>query len=119
MYSKTKVPEAAWQIQRWITTQPDWQSNVYGASGYSIPSLLSVASESWLKPSTEGKPPKNAQVVLDELEKAAPGSLWPNFQKIASILTEEMEKIFVSNVPVAQALEAVKTRADEAIKEAT
>lgn len=118
MNAKTKVPEAAWQIQRWITAQDDWQSNVYGASGYSIPSLKTVSSDAWLKPINEGKPPKNAQVVLDELEKAVAGSLWPNFQKIAAAMTEEMEKIFVSNVPVAQALDAVKKRADEAIKEA-
>jgi multiple sugar transport system substrate-binding protein len=118
MYAKTKVPDAAWKIQKWITAQPDWQANVYGASGYSIPALKKVASEAWLAPIKAGKPPSRAQVVLDELGKAVPGSLWPNYQKIASIMSEEMQKVLVSEATVRQALEAVKTRADQAIKEA-
>lgn len=118
MYAKTKVRDAAWKIQKWICAQPDWQSNVYGASGYSIPSLKKVSSDAWLAPVTEGKPPANAKVVLSELEKAVPGSIWPNFQKISTIMTEELDKIFVEDVPIPQALAALKTRADEAIKEA-
>ncbi len=119
MYAKTKVPEAAWKIQKWICAQPDWQANVYGASGYSIPALKKVSSDAWLKPIAAGKPPANAKVVLDELDKAVPGSLWPNFQKISSIMTEELDKIFVEDVPVKQALETLKKRADQTIKEAS
>lgn len=118
MYAKTKVPEAAWKIQKWICAQPDWQANVYGASGYSLPALKKVSEEAWLAPIQAGKPPANAKVVVSELGKAVPGSLWPNFQKISTIMTEELDKIFVENAPVPQALAALKTRADEAIKEA-
>ena len=118
MYAKTKVADAAWKIQKWICGQPDWQSNVYGASGYSIPALKKVSAEAWLAPIKAGKPPANAQVVLDELGKAVPGSLWPNYQKVASAMTEEMQKVLVGEATVKQALDATKVRADAAIKEA-
>ena len=118
-YTKTKVADAAWKIQKWICGQPDWQSNVYGASGYSIPALKKVSAEAWLAPIKAGKPPTRAQVVLDELSKAKPGTLLPNFQKIASIQGEEMQKILVGESTVKDALASLKTRADEAIKEAT
>ncbi len=115
MSASTKVPDAAWKIQKWICAQPDWQSNVYGASGYSIPALKKVSSEAWLAPIKAGKPPADAQVVLDELSVAVPGSIWPNYQKIAGIMTEEMQKILVGEATVKQALDTIKTRADEAI----
>lgn len=119
MYAKTQAPEAAWQIQKWICAEEDWQANVYGASGYSIPSLKAVSETAWLAPVQEqGKPPANAKVVLDELAAAVPGSLWPNYQKIASIMSEEMEQVLIGDAPVAAGLEALKTRADEAIQEA-
>lgn len=118
-YAKTKVADAAWKVQKWICAQPDWQSNVYGASGYSIPALKKVSAEAWLAPIQAGKPPTRAQVVLDELGKAQPGALLPNYQKIASILGEEMQKILVGEATVPAALATLKTRADEAIKEAT
>ncbi len=119
MYAKTQVPEAAWQIQKWICAGEDWQANVYGASGYSIPSLKAVSESAWLAPlETEGKPPAHAQVVLDELGKAVPGSLWPNYQKIASIMSEEMERVQLGDATVAEGLQSLKTRADEAIQEA-
>jgi ABC-type glycerol-3-phosphate transport system substrate-binding protein len=57
-------------------------------------------------------------VVLDELGKAVPGSLWPNYQKIASIMNEEMQKVLLGDSSIPQGLEALKTRADEAIQEA-
>ena len=119
MYAKTKVADAAWKIQKWICGQPDWQSNVYGASGYSIPALKKVSAEAWLAPIKAGKPPTRAQVVLDELSIAVPGSLWPNYQKIAGIMSEEMQKVLVGEATVKQALDTTKTRADAAIKEAT
>jgi len=118
MYAKTKVPDAAWKIQKWICAQPDWQSNVYGASGYSIPALKKVSANAWLAPIKAGKPPTRAQVVLDELDKASPGSLWPNYQKIASAMGEEMQKILVGDATVQQGLAALKVRADAAIQEA-
>src|SRR6185503_13103696 len=63
MYAKTKVPDAAWQIQKWICAGEDWQANVYGASGYSIPSLKKVSQSAWLDPVERGgKPPAHAQV---------------------------------------------------------
>jgi len=119
MYAKTKVPEAAWKVQKWICAQPDWQSNVYGASGYSLPALKSVSESAWLAPIAEGKPPANAKVVISELAAAQAGSLWPNFQKITSILADELPKIFVENAPIPDVLATVKQRADEAIKEVT
>ena len=119
MNAKTAVPEAAWKIQKWICAQPDWQSNVYGASGYSLPSLKKVSSEAWLAPIADGKAPANAKVVLSELEAAQSGSLWPNFQKIATIMSEELDRIFVEGLSVPDALAALKVRADEAIKEAS
>ena len=119
MNAKTQVPEAAWQIQKWICAGEDWQANVYGASGYSIPSLKAVSESAWLAPlENEGKPPAHAQVVLDELSKAVPGSLWPNYQKIASIMSEEMERVQLGDATVAEGLQSLKTRADEAIQEA-
>ncbi|MCL4862421.1 MAG: sugar ABC transporter substrate-binding protein [Caldilineaceae bacterium] len=119
MYAKTQVPDAAWQIQKWICAGEDWQANVYGASGYSIPALKSVSESAWLAPvQNEGKPPTRAQVVLDELNVAVPGSLWPNYQKIASIMNEEMQNVLLGDATIPQGLEALKTRADEAIQEA-
>jgi multiple sugar transport system substrate-binding protein len=119
MYAKTQVPEAAWQIQKWICAGEDWQANVYGASGYSIPALKSVSESAWLAPvQNEGKPPTRAQVVLDELNVAVPGSLWPNYQKLASIMNEEMQKVLLGDSTIPAGLEALKTRADEAIQEA-
>jgi len=119
MYAKTKVPDAAWKIQKWICGGKDWQANVYGASGYSIPSLKAVSKSAWLDPvEKQGKPPKHAQVVLDELDKAVPGSLWPNYQKIASIMGEEMQKVQLGDSTVADGLKNLKTRADAAIQEA-
>ncbi len=117
MNAKTKAPEAAWKIQKWICGQPDWQSNVYGASGYSLPALKSVSEEAWLAPISEGKGPANAKVVISELASAVPGSLWPNFQKLSTIMIEELDKIFVDGATVPDALAALKTRADAAIKE--
>src|SRR5690606_18905399 len=119
MYAKTQVPDAAWEIQRWICAESDWQSNVYGASGYSVPSLKEVSEQAWLAPvEQDGKPPANARVVLDELEVAVPGSLWPNYQRIASIMSEEMEKVLLGDVSVSEGLDTLKQRADEAIQEA-
>lgn len=119
MYAKTKVPDDAWKIQKWICAEEDWQANVYGASGYSIPSLKKVSEAAWLAPvQKDGKPPAHAQVVLDELNKAVPGSLWPNYQKIASIMSEEMDKVLLGDATPAEGLQALKTRADEAIQEA-
>jgi multiple sugar transport system substrate-binding protein len=119
MYAKTKVPDAAWKVQRWITAEEDWQMNVYGASGYSIPALKSVAEKAWMAPIKEGKPPARAQVVLDELAKAVPGALWPNYWKINDIMVEEMDKAAVTgDSDVKTALETVKKRADAAIQEA-
>jgi multiple sugar transport system substrate-binding protein len=119
MYAKTQVPEAAWEIQKWICAEPDWQTNVYGASGYSVPSLKEVSEQAWLAPvEQEGKPPAAARVVLDELNAAVPGSLWPNYQQIASIMAEEMEKVLLGDVTIAEGLETLKQRADEAIQEA-
>lgn len=119
MYAKTKVPDAAWKIQKWICAEEDWQTNVYGASGYSIPSLKKVSEAAWLAPvEKEGKPPVHAKVVLDELSKAVPGSLWPNYQKIASIMKEEMDKVLLGDATPAEGLETLKSRADEAIQEA-
>ena len=118
MNAKTQVPEAAWKVQRWICAEKDWQMNVYGASGYSIPALKSVSADAWLAPIKEGKPPTRAQVVLDELDKAVPGALWPNYWKVAGIMSEEFDKIFTGDADVPGALAAVKTRADEAIQEA-
>ena len=119
MYAKTQVPEAAWEIQKWICAEEDWQTNVYGASGYSVPSLKSVSEQAWLAPvEQEGRPPANARVVLDELNAAVPGSLWPNYQRIASIMSEEMEKVLLGDVTVAEGLATLKQRADEAIQEA-
>ncbi|NLF01603.1 MAG: sugar ABC transporter substrate-binding protein [Anaerolineales bacterium] len=119
MYAKTKVADAAWQLQRWITAERDFQMNVYGASGYSIPALKEVAAEAWLAPlKNESKPPANAQVVLDELDAAVPGTLWPNYQKIATMMTEELQKALLGQATVAEALDTLKVRADEAIAEA-
>jgi multiple sugar transport system substrate-binding protein len=118
MYAKTQVPEAAWEIQKWICAEPDWQTNVYGASGYSLPSLKAVSEQAWLAPvEQEGKPPANARVVLDELNAAVPGSLWPNYQRIADLMAEEMEKVLLGEASVAEGLETLKQRADEAIRE--
>jgi ABC-type glycerol-3-phosphate transport system substrate-binding protein len=116
--AKTKVAESAWKVQKWICAQPDWQSNVYGASGYSIPSLKKVSAEAWLAPIKAGKPPTRAQVVLDELGKAVPGSLWPNYQKVAGIMNEELQKVLLGEATVKQALDTLKTRADASFKEA-
>jgi ABC-type glycerol-3-phosphate transport system substrate-binding protein len=119
MYSKTEVADAAWQMQRWITAEPDWQMNVYGASGYSIPSLKAVADEAWLAPlKNDGLPPANAQMVLDELAAAVPGTLWPNYWKIDSIMNEELQKALLGESTVPEALNTLKTRADEVIAEA-
>jgi ABC-type glycerol-3-phosphate transport system substrate-binding protein len=117
MYAKTQVPDAAWKIQKWICAEPDWQTNVYGASGYSVPSLKAVSEQAWLAPvEQDGKPPAHARVVLDELNAAVPGSLWPNYQLIASIMSEEMEKVLLGDVSIAEGLDALKQRADEAIQ---
>ncbi len=119
MYAKTQVPDAAWEIQKWICAGTDWQSNVYGASGYSVPSLKAVSESAWLAPVVDdGKPPANAQVVLDELNAAVPGSLWPNYQRIATIMREEMEGVLLGDVSITEGLEKLKVRADEAIQEA-
>jgi ABC-type glycerol-3-phosphate transport system substrate-binding protein len=119
MYAKTQVPDAAWEIQKWICAGTDWQSNVYGASGYSVPSLKAVSEQAWLAPvEQDGKPPANARIVLDELNVAVPGSLWPNYQMIASIMAEEMDRILLGDVTIAKGLDTLKLRADEAISEA-
>jgi len=47
-----------------------------------------------------------------------PGSLWPNYQKIASIMSEEMQKVQLGDSTVADGLNNLKTRADAAIQEA-
>jgi multiple sugar transport system substrate-binding protein len=119
MYSKTQVADAAWQMQRWITAEPDWQMNVYGASGYSIPALKEVASDAWMAPVLdEGKPPDNAQVVLDELDAAVPGTLWPNYWNVVSIMGEELQQALLGDKTVADALNSLKERADVVIAEA-
>jgi len=119
MYAKTQVPDAAWQVQSWICAEPDWQMNVYGASGYSIPSLIEVADDAWLAPlKNDGAPPANAQVVLDELEAAVPGTLWPNYWKIDSIMSEELQLALLGDQTVSESLGNLKVRADEVIVEA-
>jgi len=119
MYAKTKVADAAWKVQKWICAEPDWQTNVYGASGYSVPALKKVSEDAWMAPVVkDGKPPANARAVLDELKAAVPGSLWPNYQKIASIMSEEMEKVLLGDSTVADGLNTLKKRADEAIQQA-
>jgi ABC-type glycerol-3-phosphate transport system substrate-binding protein len=118
MYAKTKVGSEAWKVQRWICAEKDWQMNVYGKSGYSIPSLKAVAEEAWMAPINAGQPPKRGRLVIDQLNKSQPGALWPNYWKIAGFLKEELDKCFVENAPVKDALANLKKRADEAIKEA-
>jgi multiple sugar transport system substrate-binding protein len=118
MYAKTKVASEAWKVQRWICAEEDWQRNVYGKSGYSIPAYKPVAEEAWMAPINEGKPPKRAHLVIDQLAKSQPGALWPNYWKIAGFMSEELTKCFLEDVPVREALNTLKKRADEAIAEA-
>ena len=118
MNAKTKVAAEAWKVQRWICAEKDWQMNVYGKSGYSIPAYKPVAEEAWMAPIKEGKPPKKAHMVIDQLAKSQPGALWPNYWKVAGFMKEELDPCFLQDRPVREGLTALKKRADEAIKEA-
>ena len=118
MNAKTKVAPDAWKVQRWICAGEDWQTNVYGKSGYSIPALKSVAEKAWMAPINAGQPPKRAHLVIDQLNKSQPGALWPNYWKVADFMKEELDPCFIQDRPVKEGLEALKKRADVAITEA-
>ena len=115
-YSKTKVPDLAWTMIKWIAG-PDWQRNVYGLSGYSVPSLTSE-DDAFVEPSKEGKPPKNAEVVLSELAAAETGELWPNYWKALQQWTDEINLVLLGKKEPAAAGKDAKAKADAVIKEA-
>lgn len=116
-YGKTKVPELSWTMIKWIAG-PDWQRNVYGLSGYSVPSLNTEAN-AFVEPSTkDGKPPKNAEVVLAELAKAETGELWPNYWKAIQQWTDEMNLVLLGKKDPSEGGREAKKKADAVIKEA-
>ncbi|HEY3079058.1 MAG TPA: sugar ABC transporter substrate-binding protein [Chloroflexota bacterium] len=115
-YGKTKVPDLSWTMIKWIAG-PDWQRNVYGLSGYSVPSLTTEAN-AFIEPSQQGKPPKNAEVVLSELQTAETGELWPDYWKALQIWTDEANLVLLGKKEPAQAGKDAKQKADGVIKEA-
>ena len=115
-YSKTKVPDLSWTMIKWIAG-PDWQRNVYGLSGYSVPSL-STEANAFVEPSQQGKPPKNAEIVLSELQAAETGELFPDYWKALQAWIDEANLVLLGKKEPAQAGKDAKQKADGIIKEA-
>ncbi len=116
-YTKTKVPDLAWTMLKWIAGT-DWQRNVYGKSGYSVPSLTTEHG-AYLDPvEKEGKPPKNIKVVLSELAIAETGELFPNYWKSLQQWIDEINLVLLGQKSPAEAGKDAKTKADAIIKDA-
>jgi multiple sugar transport system substrate-binding protein len=119
IYGKTKAPEAAWPMLKWITSETDWQANVYGASGYSVPAWKE-ADDSFVAPTKapQNLPPTNAQVVLDELASASTGELWPNYWQALKAWTDQISLVLLGKATPEQAAQAAQTNANKIISDA-
>ena len=102
---------------KWVCGDEDWQINVYGKPGYSIPSLNRVAEEAWMAPIEEGLPPENARVVITELEAAVAGYSHPGYWEGSRIWNAEIESVVIGEKTVPEALDTIKTQVDEAIQQ--
>ena len=117
--SYTSVPDAAWQMLKWVCGDEDWQVNVYGKPGYSIPSLNKVAESAWMAPiEQEGQPPANGRVVITELEMAVPGYSHPAMAEGGRIWAAEIESVILGEETVPEALDSMKVQIDESIQKA-
>lgn len=116
IYSKTKVPDASWAMLKWITSEPDWQASVYGASGYSVPAWKEVeGSFVELTKPPKSLPPANAQVVLDELHQASTGALWPNYWEALKAWTDQISNVLLGKSTPEQATKAAQENANKVI----
>jgi len=119
IYSKTQAPPASWEMLKWITSEPDWQANVYGASGYSVPAWKEVES-SFTDPTKPPKslPPANAQVVLDELHVASTGQVWPDYWNALKAYTDQISLVLLGKATPEQAAKAAQDGANKIIADA-
>lgn len=117
--SKTKVPDASWAMLKWITSEPDWQQNVYGVPGYSVPAWKEV-DDSFVAPTKPPKsqPPSNAQVVLDELATASTGEVWPNYWNALKAWTDQVNLVLLGKATPDQAVKAAQDGANKIIQDA-
>jgi ABC-type glycerol-3-phosphate transport system substrate-binding protein len=119
IYSQTKAPEASWPMLKWITSAADWQSSVYGASGYSVPALKEVdGSFTELTKPPKSLPPANAQVVLDELAAASTGELWPDYWNTLKAWTDQMSLVLLGKATPEQAAKAAQDNGNKVIADA-
>jgi ABC-type glycerol-3-phosphate transport system substrate-binding protein len=119
IYSKTKAPDASWPMLKWITSMPDWQTSVYGASGYSVPALKEVDGSftEQTKP-PKSLPPANAQVVLDELAAASTGELWPDYWNTLKAWTDQISLVLLGKATPQQAAQDAQTNGNKVIADA-
>lgn len=104
VYSKTKVPDQAWEFMQWITGVKVQEEEV--AAGTSMGSRSSVGA--YFVKANQGKAPENVQLFVDasahNLRILPPISNW---LQISNVLTKELASIWDASKPAKDVAAAI------------